>query len=275
MAKAKPYYADGALSALYYDVVTAADARLRGDEEVYVGLARPGSAILELGAGTGRLTCDLAARGFTVTGVDIAAAMLSQARARVSGLDPDVALRVTLRQGDLTSLDLKQTFDLVICPYHTLAHIPAGAAWKNGCLTAARHLAAGGLFAVHLPKLEVMRNLAPIDPTAMVMDRPLEDGRRLRLYVRERAFREGLNRLEQVLDYAVVDAAGVELQRSSERLVYYMQDPQPFAMAAGFTLDRPPIEMGGDGDIWVFRKGQAASLAGVTTVTGQSGFKGR
>ena len=254
MVKAKPYYAEGALSALYYDVVTAADARVRGDEAIYVDLAQPGAAILELGAGTGRLTCDLAARGFTVTGVDIAAAMLAQARKRVAGLDPEVAQRVTLRLGDLTSLDLSRTFDLVICPYHTLAHIPAGAAWKNGFLTAARHLAPGGLFAVHLPKLEVMQRLGPLDPKARVMDQPMGDGRRLLIYVRERSFRAGLNRLEQVLDYAVVDAAGVEQQRSSERLVLYMQDPQSFALAAGFTLDRPPIDQGGDGDIWVFRK---------------------
>ena len=63
MAKAKPYYAEGGLSALYYDVVTAADARLRGDETIYGELAPPGGSILELGAGTGRLTCELAARG--------------------------------------------------------------------------------------------------------------------------------------------------------------------------------------------------------------------
>lgn len=254
MAKAKPYYAEGGLSARYYDVVTAADARLRGDEDVYLELAPQDASILELGAGTGRLTCDLAARGHSVTGVDIAAAMLAQARARVSDLDPEVALRITLRLGDLTVLDLKRTFDLVICPYHTLAHIPAGAAWKNAFATAGRHLLPGGLFAVHLPKLEVMRSLPPIAPNAMVMDRPLEDGRRLRLYVRERSFREGLNRLEQVLDYVIVDARGAEAQRSSERLVYYMQDPQPFAVGAGFTLDRDPIGQGGDGDIWVFRK---------------------
>lgn len=254
MAKAKAYYAEGALSAAYYDVVTAADQDVRGDRAVYVDLALPGATILELGAGTGRLTCDLAAEGFQITGVDIAAAMLAQARARVAEQDPQVAARVTLRQGDLTSLDLKRTFDLVICPYHTLAHLPAGAAWKNGFLTAARHLSQGGRFAVHLPKVDMMRGLPAIDPKAMVMDQPLEGGRRLRLYVRERSFREGINRLEQVLDYTVVDAAGAELQRSSERLVLYMQNPEPFAAPAGFTLERPPIELGGVGDIWVFRK---------------------
>jgi len=259
MVKATPYYAEGALSALYYNTLTAADTRLRGDEEVYVGLAPPGASVLELGAGTGRLTCDLAARGFEVTGVDIAAAMLAQARERVGSISPDVAARVTLKLGDLTALDLKRTFDLVICPYHTLAHVPAGAAWKNGFRTAARHLEAGGLFAVHLPKLEIMRSLGAIDPKAIVMDLPVEGERRLRLYVRERSFRPGLNRLEQVLDYCLVDVSGTELQRSSERLVLYMQDPQPFAQAAGFEMDRPAVDQGGDGDIWVFRKALAPS----------------
>lgn len=254
MAKAKPYYAEGGLSALYYDVVTAADARLRGDEAIYCGLAPASGSILELGAGTGRLTCELAARGHAVTGVDIAAAMLTQARARVAGLEPEAAMRITLRLGDMTALDLRRTFDLAICPYHTLAHIPAGAAWRNTFATAARHLPPGGLFAVHLPRLEVMRSLPAIDPSAMVMDRPLEDGRRLRLYVRDRSFRDGINRLEQVLDYVIVDPRGAELQRSSERLVYFMKDPVPFAESAGLALDRDPIGQGDDGDIWVFRK---------------------
>lgn len=255
MAKAKPYYADGALSALYYDVVTAADVRVRGDDAVYFGLAQAGCSILELGAGTGRLTCELALRGHEIVGVDIAAAMLAQARTRLAALPREAAARVTLKLGDLTAVNLNRRFDLVICPYHTLAHVPAGAAWKNGFLTAARHLIDGGLFAVHLPRLEVMRNLPPLDPEAMVMNQPLPGGRRLQLYVRERHFREGLNRLEQVLDYTLVDAAGAELQRSSERLTFYMQDPLPFAASAGFTLDRAPIDMSGDGDIWVFRRG--------------------
>lgn len=260
MAKARSYYAEGALSAQFYDVVTAADARLGGDDQVYADLAPPGASILELGAGTGRLTIWLAEQGFEVTGVDIAPAMLAQAKARVAALDPAVAARITLRLGDLTSVDLKRTFDAAICPYHTLAHLPAGAAWRNGFATAARHLPPGGLFAVHLPNLELMRGQGAPNPTAMVLDRPLPDGGRLRLYVLERTFREGLNRLEQVLEYTRVDALGRVVQRSPERLSIYMQDPRPFAAAAGFVLDRPALPLGGDGDIWVFRKASAPRM---------------
>ena len=80
------------------------------------------------------------------------------------------------------------------------------------------------------------------------------DGRRLLLFVRERTFREGINRLDQVLEYALTDAGGRIVQRSPERLTYYLADPEPLAAAAGLVLDRPPIDLGGVGDIFVFRK---------------------
>lgn len=254
MAKVRPYYAEGSLSAAFYDVVTAADARLAGDVEVYAGLAPAGGGVLELGAGSGRIAAALAARGLAVTGVDISPAMLARAEARRAGLPPEVAGRIELRRGDMTALDLRRTFDLVTCPFFTLAHVPAGAAWRNTFATAARHLAQGGLAAFHLPRLEIMRLPGPADPDRPVMDQALDDGRRLRLFVRERSFREALGRLDQVVEYAVADAAGRVLQRSAERLTYYMADPQPLAAAAGLALDRPPIGHGEVGDIWVFRK---------------------
>ncbi|WP_296595190.1 bifunctional 2-polyprenyl-6-hydroxyphenol methylase/3-demethylubiquinol 3-O-methyltransferase UbiG [Phenylobacterium sp.] len=254
MVKAKPYYAPGGLSVAYYDLITGADGRLRGDEDVYAGLAPAGGAILELGAGTGRLTSALAVRGFDVTGVDISPAMLAQAKARIADLAPDVRARIELRRGDMTALDLKRAFDLVICPFFTLAHVPAGAAWKNTFAVASRHLAPGALAAFHLPRLEIMRRPGPANPDLPVLDLATPDGRRLLLFVRERTFREGINRLDQVLEYAVADGGGRIVQRSPERLTYYVADPEPLAATAGLVLDRPPIDLGGVGDIFVFRR---------------------
>jgi SAM-dependent methyltransferase len=189
-----------------------------------------------------------------VVGVDIAPAMLAQAQARVAGLPDEVRDRIALRQGDMTALDLKRPFDLVICPFFTLAHVPTGAAWANTFATAARHLPAGGLAAFHLPRLEAMRMPGPADPDRPVLELLLPDGGRLLLFVRERSFREGINRLEQVLEYAVADADGRVVQRSPERLTYYATDPEPPAAKAGLALDRPPVDLGGVGDVWVFRK---------------------
>lgn len=254
MVKIRPYYAPGALSVAFYDVITDADTRLRGDADIYAGLAPAGGSVLELGAGSGRLTADLAGRGLAVEGVDIAPAMLARAETRIAGLPADVQARIGLRRGDMTALDLKRTFDLVMCPFFTLAHVPAGAAWRNTFATAARHLAPGGLAAFHLPRLEIMRLPGPADPTRPVMDQPLPDGRRLLLFMRERTFKPGINRLDQVIEYALADAGGRIVERSPERLTYYVTDPTPLAAAAGLDLDRPPIDVGGVGDIWVFRR---------------------
>jgi hypothetical protein len=154
----------------------------------------------------------------------------------------------------MTALDLKRIFGLVVCPYFTLAHVPAGQAWKNSFATAARHLAPGGLAAFHLPRLEVMAQAGPPDPAGVVLDEPLPGGGRLRLRVRARQFREPIGRLEQVIEYQELDARGVSLRRSAERLAYYMADPLPLAATAGLRPDRDPIAVSDIGDIWVFRK---------------------
>lgn len=254
---AKPYYAPGSLSAAYYDLITDADVRLRGDEDIYAGLVPTGGSVLELGAGTGRLTAGLAARGLRVVGVDISPAMLAQAQARVAGLPDEVRGRIELVRGDMTALSLGRAFDLVMAPFFTLAHVPAGAAWRNTFAVAAKHLPPGGLCAVHLPRLELMQKAPPAQAKLPVMDEPLPDGRRLLMFVTERSFRPGINRLEQVIEYALAEPGGRIVQRSPERLTYYMTDPTPFAEGAGLAADRAPINLGDVGDIWVFRKASA------------------
>lgn len=254
MAQARPYYADRSLSAAFYDVVTAADSSLAGDMEIYLSLAPPAGSVLELGAGAGRLAIALVQAGLSVTGVEIAPAMLDQAVAKRAALPADVAARLALRRGDMTALDLKRTFNLVICPYFTLAHVPAGAAWRNTFTTAARHLETGGLAAFHLPLAEVMRLPGPANVHLPVLDKPLPDGGRLLLYVRERAYRETIGRLDQVIEYVELDAGGKAIRREPERLTYYLTDPEPLAAKAGLIPDRAPIPLGGVGEIWVFRK---------------------
>ena len=165
-----------------------------------------------------------------------------------------MARRVAFRRGDMTSLDLKRTFDAVICPYFTLAHVPRGMAWKNTFATAARHLKPEGLAAFHLPLPEVMRLPGPRNTDAPVLDQPAPSGERLRLYLRERSFREDVGRLDQVIEYVELDARGEVLRASLERLTYYDADPDPLAAPEGLAPDRDPIPLGGVGEIHVLRK---------------------
>jgi SAM-dependent methyltransferase len=254
MAQVRPYYADRSLSAAFYELVTAADPTLEGDIDLYASLAPQGGEVLELGAGSGRIAVELARRGLAVVGVDLAPAMLAQAQARQAAEPAEVAARLEFRRGDMTALDLNRRFDAVLCPFFTLAHVPAGAAWRNTFATMARHLKVDGRVAVHLPLAELMARPGP-PPDLPVLDRPLPGGGRLQLFIKERKFRADIRRLDQVIDYVEFDPRGVVLRRSPERLTYYVADPAPFAAAAGLAPDREPLPLGGVGEIHVF--GQA------------------
>lgn len=252
MAQTRAYYGQGSLSAAFFDLLTSRDPAVAGDVDLYAGLAPAGGRILELGAGSGRVTFALAARGFRVTGIDIAPAMLAQAQAQLATLDADVAARVRLKLGDMTALRLDELFDAVVCPFFTLAHVPAGTAWRHTFAVAARHLERGGRAAFHLPALEVIAALPPIDPDALVLDQPLPGGGRLQLTVQSRSWKPAIGRFDQVIGYRVTDAAGV--RRSAERLTYYVADPAPYAAAAGLEADGEPLALGEAGRVHLFRK---------------------
>ncbi len=76
-------------------------------EAALVTALRPAPArILDAGCGTGRIAVRLASSGYDVVGVDVDVSMLDQARAEAPALD--------WRLGDLATLDLGETFDLVL-----------------------------------------------------------------------------------------------------------------------------------------------------------------
>jgi SAM-dependent methyltransferase len=249
----RPYYASKGASAVYYDPLTTADQHLAGDLDVYAGLARGPSSILELGAGTGRVALDLAGRGHCVLGLDIAPAMLDQAEAKRRALDPETAARLRFKLGDMAALSLGETFDLVLCTYFTLAHVPAGAAWRNIFKGVAKHLRAGGLAAFHLPLEERMRQPPP-PPDKPVFLQILDGGGTVALYILEHGFNPKLGRMDLVMDFVTRTAPGSAPTHSRERLTYYLADPLPFAQAAGLELAMAPIDIGGVGAIHVFRK---------------------
>ncbi len=74
------------------------------------GLPR-GSRILDMGCGTGRHAVELARRGYAVTGVDIAAGMLDEARAAARQARVDVQWI----EADATRFTSGERFDAAIC----------------------------------------------------------------------------------------------------------------------------------------------------------------
>lgn len=109
MAEVRPYYSDKGLAATFYDLTTAADRGLEGDVDLYAGLAPAGGSVLELGAGTGRVSLALAERGLRVLGIGLAPTMLVQAQAKLAEAPPEIAGRVRFRRGDMAALNLGGT----------------------------------------------------------------------------------------------------------------------------------------------------------------------
>jgi SAM-dependent methyltransferase len=98
-----------------------------------------GGPILDLGAGTGRVAIDLAARGHDVTALDNDPALLAALT--------DRAPHVTTVTADARDFDLKATFALVIAPMQ-LVQIIGGEDGRATVLRRAReHLEPGGIFA--------------------------------------------------------------------------------------------------------------------------------
>jgi SAM-dependent methyltransferase len=146
----REHYADPALYDYEY-------RRRRADVTFYRELARRRGAdrILELGAGTGRVTVPLARDGRQVVAVDRSETMLSRLRDRITRLPSPVAARITPVAGDLRSFSVGGRFPLVIAAFNVLEHLYTRTDVAACLQQVAAHLAPGGAFAfdVQLPDL--------------------------------------------------------------------------------------------------------------------------
>lgn len=103
-----------------------------------------GSPVLELGAGTGRVTLDLARRGHRVVALERDPGLLEELERRARGLAVETVL------ADARSFLLPLRFPLVVVPMQTI-QLLGGAGGRAAMLACvARHLRPGGLVAIAL-----------------------------------------------------------------------------------------------------------------------------
>jgi SAM-dependent methyltransferase len=95
-----------------------------------------GRRVLDAGCGTGRVTIELARRGYEVTGVDLDPSMLDAAHRKAPDLD--------WRSADLVELDLGTHFDAIVAAGNVLVFLAPG---TEGVVLErlATHLDPGGL----------------------------------------------------------------------------------------------------------------------------------
>ena len=99
-------------------------------------LAGQNGCALEFAIGTGRVALPLAARGITVAGIELSAAMVAQLRAKAGG--DETSIEVAL--GDMTTARVAGQFDLVFLVFNTIMNLTSQdaqvACFANAALSA-------------------------------------------------------------------------------------------------------------------------------------------
>jgi SAM-dependent methyltransferase len=127
--------------AAYYDLEHAG---FREDIEFYLNVL-PSGTILEVGAGTGRVTHPLVEAGWEVWALDSSRAMLQRADDRI-GSDG----RAHLVEGSVLDLHLDERFDAAIFPLNTLWHFTQRDEQVDALRVVHQHLLDGGLLCLDL-----------------------------------------------------------------------------------------------------------------------------
>lgn len=129
-------------------------------------------AVLDVGAGTGRVALDLAAAGFEVVALDREPVLLAALSRRAGDRGLDVATVCA----DAAGFALDRDFGLVLVPMQTIQLLPDAGARSGFWASARRHLRAAGRVAVALaPGIE------PFEPALVRLPDPdvgEHDGRR-------------------------------------------------------------------------------------------------
>jgi hypothetical protein len=115
-----------------------------------VGFAGDGAA-LEFAVGTGRVAVPLAARGVSVSGIELSPAMVEQLREKPGG----DAIAVTL--GDMTSTRVEGAFQLVYLVFNTIGNVETQDRQVACFVNASAHLARGGCFVVEVAVPDLLR----------------------------------------------------------------------------------------------------------------------
>jgi SAM-dependent methyltransferase len=214
---------------LYEQILSAIGER--DEVACYASLApHPGARVLELGCGTGRLSQPLADRGFAVTGLDRAAAMLSVARRKARGR----AAAPHYVQADLREFDLGPAFELVLLANNTLGHLH-GLDELTAMLRCVRsHLSDGGRFVIDIFNPSPGRLALGPDHVFPVLE--FNDATGQRVEVSETAHYDLATQVSQ-LQWQLNFADGRKATLRFQLRVYFPQELDALLALNGFAIE--------------------------------------
>jgi SAM-dependent methyltransferase len=113
------------------------------DLELWATLAaETGGPVLDVGAGTGRVTLPLARAGYEVTALDVDPTVLEELERRAAGLPVSTVV------ADAAGFELDGPFELIAVPMQTIQLLPDAATRAGFFASARRSVAPGGIVAL-------------------------------------------------------------------------------------------------------------------------------
>lgn len=154
----------------FYDLFTNND-----DLPFYIEYAKQqGHPILDVAAGTGRVSLALAEAGFEVHGLERSPSMLSMFRRKAEGSEG--ACRITIHEGDMTDFQIDIKFPLIIIP-SSFGHALTKEKQLSTLNSIMDHLGEGGVFILdtyvgeHLDEHSTFRDRQVSMPDGRVVQR--------------------------------------------------------------------------------------------------------
>ena len=135
------------LAEYYDDLVKDEEATLRWADLTEEVLNHPGCSILELACGSAEISCELARRGYSLMATDLSEDMLNKAK------EKNGAETLRFQPLDMTSFDLSETFDAVLCYCDSINYLPDLKAVESMFHSVRKHLNDQGvlIFDMHTP----------------------------------------------------------------------------------------------------------------------------
>jgi len=205
--------------------------------------------VLEVGAGSGRLTIPLAQEGFSVTAVDISPSMLAILESRLTSQTDDVRRRVQVVLSDARELDLSTDYGLIIVPFYTFNYLLSPEDQDVALRSMSKHLSNRGrlLIDVFIPLKRI--DLCPREPVLRVDLTDPRTGNRIRGWNIYEMDRQGqVEYRKHVFEVAQSDGSIVKKEFATQRHYSFPEQlEQVFAHAglhvedvfSGYGKDRP------------------------------------
>ena len=230
----------------YYDLLYR-DKDYRAEADYLDRLIREncsGAAfLLNLGCGTGNHDLLLAARGYLVTGVDISPDNIKLARDKLSGESAGPG-KLQYHEGDIRKIRLNRQFDAVISVFHVMSYLTVSEDLQAAFITAAEHLAPGGVFI-----FDCWYGPAVLTRLPEVRVRRVEDEHLSLTRIAEPDIHYNANRVDVNYELLVRSKAGTDVKRIREthsmRYLFY-PEIETFLANAGMELVRAEEWLSGE-----------------------------